>query len=962
MTIITQTTARNQISIDGEWDLTLKSDYGLASDVLCTQFFFTYAPANLQKWVCFNQDLRTHNLIPEDSIKRVEAHCTLKGINLRWVSFADSEDVLSGVIDELDAPYWDEDGLAVTLNWKNNDVLMFSSPRDIWISHGWSNVEGDFDQANIDKKRNVRGGYTLDDRKFRIWDLSGWTNEGLKGLAASVGVNTADKGLMDAYKANMLKGLIAEPELFIDYGISDAEMLPEIVNKFTEGQRSVQLETLGIPESVCYTNSTIPKTIGSVVAKTIGKYVDWKVYESDPELFQYCLRILGVLDESHKLYKKALEVYEFCVKHINNRSDFERFRKSTQVQYLLNNAQFGFYAYSYASVKWLGSDTRTSNAFNALVHGGRAHNEQPRVYKGEYTCDADERSAYGTQLAKQILPIGLPRYICYTPNQARITVGEFLDKHLPKCDVSQWQVVFSGKMPTVANKQLKQDLVTSKRTTQKAINTAILSNSNEEDTENSETPEELRKIPGDFGVFTSEIENGILSQRVLEAWTKTASEHEIKALRDMTVVAAVMYYTEDKITADDWINAVLADTGTYTTNDRGNPIENRTRAWFPFDLGEIFRKTLSARAFWKGKAKRMKKELKEMDTNASNYASFEVEQKQAAGKQEALKLFNNTGYGVLISAYFPISNVIVGNNITSGIRTDTWMLKVAVSGRMTVTDGTFYDPRKVLFLTLGESKKKGDWKPSLTTIADADTLKKHRNIKTGNLGGVDWDAEFKQAWEQRKPSLAMVGAATTQEYRDLEATELDRLTTIHVNTFWGYYGLELASSIEHKNEHFALASASWGKADYAFLLIEPMKNSKTGEKSDYLIKLRGCKQYRAGSELRMSPKFELMRNILHDVDEFPVGMEYDQFSLCSPGKYRQVTNSKGYLELKGIRPGDEIVQERIAKFNNDWCVEDFNQYDTRKRRTVRKNAVCFEKFAQEGIKKVHKRMMLDQLR
>jgi len=961
MSIVPYTTPRAQLGSDAEWDESLILVHGLNQDTICTQFVIPTARPDKTMWFCLQSLLRDRGIIGDDTVRRVEAHCKLRGINLYWVEFDDSRDVLTEVLDMVEEEYEDEDGLMVKADFSHVDNLIFSSPRDIWKSHGWNNVEEFFDEGNIDKKRAINGNYELSKRNYKIWDLSGWTNESLKSLAQSVSVDTKDKGLMDKYKSKMLQGLINEPELFIDYSMNDPELLLKIVQEFTKGQRTLQIETLGLPEKVAYTIQTIPRTVGSVVAQTIQKVVDWKSYEQDPELIQYCLRIMGVLDSSHWLHKKALESYTYCVKHIRNREDFNRLRFSPEVRFLLNSAKFEYFAYSYASVKWLGSDTRTSNAFNALIHGGRPHNEKPKMYRGEYTCDADERSAYGKQLSKQVLPMGIPRSICFTPNEKRITVGEFLDKYLPKCEPSRWQLVFSGSMPSVKTGtkgsviQLKQDLITSKRTTQRDINRAILTENNDEDW-NDDVLDELRKIPGDFGVFKLQVENGILNQRMLEVYMSSASEYEIKALRDMTVVSGLMYYTEDKVTIDEWIDEVLADTGTYTTNDRGNPVENRTLKWFSFDLGKvIFQNTIKARDYWKPRAKALKNEVKKLKKEGVECAELEAEWKEAAGKQEALKLFNNTGYGVLISPYFSISNVIVGNNITGGIRADTWMLKVAVSGRMTITDGTFYDPRYVLELKKGK-------RPSLTTISDPDELIAHRSVKQICLGGIDWTKEFETGWKQRKTTEAMIGAAKTKEFKDLEATELDRLTTIHVNKFWGNYGLTMDSTIEHKNEHFSYRSASWGKADYGFLLIEPLLNDKTGEMSDYLFKVRGCKQYASESSLRMSPKFTLLYNILNGIDTFPDDMAYDQFSLCTPPKYRQVTNSKGYLDLKGIRPGDTIVQERIAKFNNDWCVEDFAQYDTRKRRTVRANAVCFEKFGEEGISKVHKRMMEDRLR
>lgn len=879
--------------------------------------------------------------LPTEVITRLEKQAQFMGIDLLWADLGTS-DIVGGIHDAIAEAenLTDTDGDFIQMP-KMKEELIYYSPKDIWLGHGWENVKPFFLDGTISKKRNLYGTYKLDKHKYRINDLSGWTNDGLAALAKSVNANSVDKGKMDKYKGNMLPGLMEEPELYLEYSMGDARILPEIYFKFLENTVAIQHETLGVPMKYCFKPLDIPLTIGSVVARIQQSYIKWVVYQDDPELFQFVLVKMGILDSSAASYENSRAAYAWAVNNIKNRDDFNTHRNSRQVKHLLSKAKFDFEAYSYCHVRWFGSDNRTSAAFNALVHGGRAQNERPNTLIHAHTFDADLNSAYGRQLCSNHLPIGIPHVISYTPNtDKRMTLGYFIDRIYPKVRKYSWQLVVSGFM-TGSN---CQDLVTSKVVDQKTINKAIISGINDEDEEmNDGQSSVLRKIPGIFGIFSKEIRNGIINERTWEVISKAASNSELKDFRAMEIQAGVYYLADDEVSIDVWIDEVLADKGIRHTDKRGNVVDKRTSKYFAFPIGDIFGKTLAARDYWKPRSKDKSLSKEERDL--------------AAGKQNALKLFNNTGYGDFASPYFSIGNVIVANNITAAIRTDAWMMVKALGGNITVTDGCPYNPYEVLKLVLG----KDDRKPSFTTFASYDKLVAHKNIKKVALGSKEWLDWVFEVCQVIKSANPMRVKAQSPEFKAAELKLPDEVAYAHIQDFWKPYGLSLLSLVEHKPENTSIASATWSKADYGFKLVEPMLNPKTGVKSEYLYKIRGTKQYKDGQN--QSPKYQLFFNMMNGSDEFPEKMEYIHTSLMSPTRYCQVENSNGYLDLKGIRPGDELRMKRVAKFNNDWMmVETFKEYQSRDDRTKKRDFVGFERYQKLGIRAIISRMLANKLK
>ncbi|MFM6205670.1 hypothetical protein, partial [Planktothrix sp.] len=58
--------------------------------------------------------------------------------------------------------------------------------------------------------------------------------------------------------------------------------------------------------------------------------------------------------------------------------------------------------------------------------------------------------------------------------------------------------------------------------------------------------------------------------------------------------------------------------------------------------------------------------------------------------QEVLKLFQNSGYGVLACLYLSTNNLMASNQITAQARVGAWMMVNSLNGFAPITDGTAF--------------------------------------------------------------------------------------------------------------------------------------------------------------------------------------------------------------------------------------------------------------------------------
>ena len=409
------------------------------------------------------------------------------------------------------------------------------------------------------------------------------------------------------------------------------------------------------------------------------------------------------------------------------------------------------------------------------MHGGRCNNEQYWRYRLDHAADIDLKSAYASVLRRIDYPIGLPTITSFTPNEKRWSLKQWFEhSKVLEGTNRNWMVVVEGEL------NFEQDLLFSKVTTQNKINKVIIK-AVEDDVRSSENRnQDDAHIEGKFILARRELKNAVVTSDIWETILKVASTNELKELRGLQVVAAAYYREEDRCAdANEWIDKVLACDVEYVTDkSTGRITDERTRAWFSVPLEDVFGKIIDKR-------NNLKSESKQAHAKG-NYEDY----LKLNGRQEALKLFVNTGYGVLASPYFSIGNTVIGNNITAQIRLAVWQMNKALNTCQSITDGGLYEPGKINKLH-PKVKETGKRKPSLETLSDLRKLQEHRSVRVGSLGRVDWLMLIESLFDNE----------LTIEDEDKEIFKNhDALALQHIKDFWALYGVDFHFNVEHKTE------------------------------------------------------------------------------------------------------------------------------------------------------------------
>lgn len=872
------------------------------------------------------------------------------------------------------------------------DLCMFFSPKDLEYSLGWDAFEESMKDGTILKARAMTGVFTSKDEeiysdgkefsleneikvpfrlKVRINDLSGLTNGSLHKFADSLNVKMNAKDALDDYKTRMIDALIECPHTFIEYAKGDVEDLETIHREKLKSENIILKDVLELPEDSLYTIDSMKKTSGSLVAYAVEECINYKAVDEPRKdsflqlSYEYALCRLGVLKKTDSETTILTHLHDCMRRSIKSISDFENWYCGTNEKFktlwskvktvkrgktwereyeswnkLPNSKKFEKYiapynwefkAYSLSTMKYWGTHLNSTSIYNAVVHGGRCVNELPEMYRDEYIADIDFKSAYASILRELNFPIGRPRTIGFTNNQIHIKLKDVIKqiksgKIQPKDGLIQ--IYVNGGL------NFSQDLILSKVIKGKAIQDAL--NNTSKDFE-----ADLAHIDGDFNLLTNEIKGGIITLDIWNLIEKIANNKEIKSLLNLEVSTVAWFDEKDFCnTPREWIEKVLADNGQFTTKG-----DTRTHAFFNFPLEKVFGKTVDTRNALKDEWKL------ETDINKKN---------ELNARQTALKLFNNTGYGVLASIYFRIGNTLLANIITSTIRTHAWLKSKALNIHQIITDGGFYSLGNVY--TLDPTKHQGK-KPGLDALSNLSTLVKHRCISSTSLGGMDWKSIF-----YNHPNYIDGDSP-------LNGKNLDRLAWEHIKDFWSHYGIDesnfLNFLLEHKQDNTAYAVAWWNKADYALKVVD------TSQGKELIYKIRGA---RMGDDVpqtteadiydlkelatnKSQPKYQILFNILTNNDEMPTEFEYEHKTLLSPSRwtYAHTFKEGTYENIKAIRPGDELVEHRIFQQNNSHTrCADYATFQKRKKRHSKKVKMFETK--SKSISKVHELLVADNLK
>ncbi len=526
------------------------------------------------------------------------------------------------------------------LDVKEVRLLNYYSPKDFEYAVGWDAFNYAILDGKVWQRNTLSGCIELPGLKVRIKDCSGWLSHGsLASLSTMLGINTDVKNAFTKEdKGHMLDILLDRPEDFLRYSADDAALNMQVVESFVLFFNRIMKECLSM-ESGFWTVDDVPLTGGSLVAATFQK---WIYQQSEmPEVMNFCVRKLGILDRDDKRYKWRLGIFQRVI---------EKYQTPEQLIPDLESAdlvQFGKTKFlstglDGCSVKTFASRPLTETTpFNALVQGGRCNNEMPFEYMTTDCVDVDIVGCYGNALRSFTYPIGLPYTWATSNNQHGMTLGEWLVDNKDELSPGLWTATVSGAL------SFRQDLVYSKVVKLADIN----------------KPADDKDINSDMVLPGHEIINGIITHDMLVAIKAIATDKEWKEWQSLRLVTAVAYLKNQECKdIDAWCRVVMKDTGEYAFENDG-----RSRAWVGIPLESFV-----------GKLVEKRKEYPKKET-----------------MNEMLKLVINMIYGVTASRYFVIGNTVVGNNITARARLSVWMMAKALGLRQTITDGGPYRPAEV---------------------------------------------------------------------------------------------------------------------------------------------------------------------------------------------------------------------------------------------------------------------------
>jgi hypothetical protein len=361
------------------------------------------------------------------------------------------------------------------------------------------------------------------------------------------------------------------------------------------------------------------------------------------------------------------------------------------------------------------SDTRR---LNAKIQGGRAFRNRPldTVIEG-VIGEPDLGGAYNSMMRALDFPLCANPFATEMSLKGRnegMSVGQFREKHKENLIPGLYQIWESNikdernylQPKHVIELPTPQDLIASFHPHSSITNTTT-------------GAEWLHKYNESYH-YSHEITNGILTHWNLQIVDTVFSKELKQAIESGKVVTSIMYRKPDRVNT---IRELLDKFRYYKESNRYKIRGNKEiisrdlcRSWFGINIGDLIATPIRImrNSFPKG-----------------------------TPENTFFKLIGNTVYGVLCSKYFDISNVVVANNITSGVRTGVWCMEKGLHSENSITDGGIPDLCKVAYAQKGY--KLSD-KTTTQTHRLEDNYKQVRYSPIGGYSDIQWKDETPFEW------------------------------------------------------------------------------------------------------------------------------------------------------------------------------------------------------------------------
>jgi len=329
----------------------------------------------------------------------------------------------------------------------------------------------------------------------------------------------------------------------------------------------------------------------------------------------------------------------------------------------------------FGSADYLKRITQTTACLNTKVDGGRCRNNRPlEMYISGIICDIDISGCYGEGLRVQTYPLGIPFIIDYPVNSeinAYQTLGQFLKKYKSELAPGLWQARVSNKDGYILKHP--QDYLVSWFPPSDMTN--LRTDEDYAGTDNWFTIDNMGKTK----ILTNEVHHAIVTHDFVQWLDNVASTKQKRELLDNLIVETAIFYPASRRvnSVDELIAKHQEHKGVNTCEGdidkkraRKIAISEECHYWYGINLGELIVNQLLLER---------KKHPKKTSFN------------------EMYKLCVNTLYGDMVSPFFKVGNVVVGNNITARARALAWCMEKGFHGFQSITDGCAFDLTRVLF-------------------------------------------------------------------------------------------------------------------------------------------------------------------------------------------------------------------------------------------------------------------------
>ncbi len=401
----------------------------------------------------------------------------------------------------------------------------------------------------------------------------------------------------------------------------------------------------------------------------------------------------------------------------------------------------------HASADTLKRNTISTSAYLIKVDGGRCRNNRPTdTVDSGVLADIDIQGCYGNGLKNQVYPLGTPITIGY-PLGSKYNDYDTLASFRKKYESLLVPGLWIARVSTREGYRLKckQDILVSwlppKDLSQLPTDTEMESTDDWWDVDNV----------GVIKIFNNEVVHAIITHDFLQWLDNVASQGQRKEMMDNLVVEGAMFYpsnlecsdiyqlietyqqhrgknqtiieVKNKVKTFDTSKEVLV-TRNFTTkmpvlyNDiKGSAlkkisVEEECYAWYGINLSDLL---LSSLLMERGKH--------EKKTPMNNL----------------MKLIINTIYGIMVSPFFAVGNVVVGNNITARARTLAWYMEKGLHLHQSITDGGVFNLNRVVYPTQEKRRISGEYTVNLYLKTDykQHSLKPLGNVKDIQLAASD---------------------------------------------------------------------------------------------------------------------------------------------------------------------------------------------------------------------------------